>query len=222
VEVHFNECFFEADSPKEFQVTSEIYIILCLPVRSIICLSIYGSTALVDLGRFFIFLNCTQSVGLLGRGIIPSQGRYLNTEQHRHRINAYRHLWLEWDSNPRSQCSSRRKRFILQTARVTVIGCIIDLTNGIRHWNNPQTSILFYFLRRLKLIGGKCGSMLLTHTRILVIHGDVNWRSCMGTLPLYYPHRPTECPLQSSRSIQGGALHTISLNWSTWIGYKWK
>jgi hypothetical protein len=29
---------------------------------------IYGSTALVDLGRFFNFLIYTQSVGLLGRG----------------------------------------------------------------------------------------------------------------------------------------------------------
>jgi hypothetical protein len=31
--------------------------------------SIYGSTALVDLLRFFSFLVYTQSVGLLGRGI---------------------------------------------------------------------------------------------------------------------------------------------------------
>jgi hypothetical protein len=41
-------------------------------------LSIYGSTALVDLGRFFSFLIYTQSVGLLGRGISPSQGLYLH------------------------------------------------------------------------------------------------------------------------------------------------
>jgi hypothetical protein len=33
-----------------------------------IYLSIYGSTALVDFGRFFSFLIYTQSVGLLGRG----------------------------------------------------------------------------------------------------------------------------------------------------------
>jgi hypothetical protein len=50
--------------------------------------SIYGSTALVDLGRFFSFLIYTQSVGLLRRGISSSQGRYLHTEQHKHRINA--------------------------------------------------------------------------------------------------------------------------------------
>jgi hypothetical protein len=30
-----------------------------------------------------------QSAGLLGRVISPSQGRYLNTGQHKHRINAY-------------------------------------------------------------------------------------------------------------------------------------
>jgi hypothetical protein len=39
-------------------------------------LSIYGSTARVDLGRFFS-LSFTQSVGLLGRIISQSQGRYL-------------------------------------------------------------------------------------------------------------------------------------------------
>jgi hypothetical protein len=33
----------------------------------------------------------SQTVGLLGRVISPSQGRYLNTGQHKHRINAYTH-----------------------------------------------------------------------------------------------------------------------------------
>jgi hypothetical protein len=32
----------------------------------------------------FSFLNLRESVGLLGRGISPSQGRYLHTGQHRH------------------------------------------------------------------------------------------------------------------------------------------
>jgi hypothetical protein len=40
----------------------------------------HGSTALVDLGRFFTFLIYTQWVGLLGRGISLSQGRYQHTE----------------------------------------------------------------------------------------------------------------------------------------------
>jgi hypothetical protein len=54
-------------------------------------LSICGSTALVDLGRFFNFLIYTHSVGLLGRGISPSQGRFLHTEQYKGRINAEIH-----------------------------------------------------------------------------------------------------------------------------------
>jgi hypothetical protein len=69
----------------------------CISITTISCvmlfreihLSIYDSTALVDLGRFFSFLIHTRSVGLFGRGISPSQGRYLHTEQHKHRINAH-------------------------------------------------------------------------------------------------------------------------------------
>jgi hypothetical protein len=53
-------------------------------VRHLLFLSIYGSTALVDLGRFFSFVIYTQSVGFLGRGISPSQARYLHTEHKRH------------------------------------------------------------------------------------------------------------------------------------------
>jgi hypothetical protein len=82
-----------------------------------IYLFIYRSTALVGLGSFFSFLIYTQLVGLLGPGINPSQGRYLHIEQHKHRINAHRHTCLEWDSNPRSQYSSERRRFMPQTAR---------------------------------------------------------------------------------------------------------
>jgi hypothetical protein len=74
--------------------------------------SIYGCTALVNLGRFFSFLIYTQSVGLLGRGISPLQGLYLHTEQHKHRINAHRHPCFELDSNPWSQCLSQRRRFM--------------------------------------------------------------------------------------------------------------
>jgi hypothetical protein len=44
---------------------------------------------LLGLGRVFSFLIYTQSVGLLGRGISPSQGLYLHTEQHKHRIIAH-------------------------------------------------------------------------------------------------------------------------------------
>jgi hypothetical protein len=43
----------------------------------------------------------SQTVGLLGRVISPSQGRYLNTGQHRHGINLYTHqismAWLGFE-----------------------------------------------------------------------------------------------------------------------------
>jgi hypothetical protein len=38
---------------------------------------------------FSVSWSYTRSVGLLGRGISPSQGLYLHTEQYKHRINAH-------------------------------------------------------------------------------------------------------------------------------------
>jgi hypothetical protein len=55
------------------------------------------------------FLNLRQSVGLLGWGISPKQGRYLHRTTHR--INADKHPCLERDSNPRSQSYSERRYF---------------------------------------------------------------------------------------------------------------
>jgi hypothetical protein len=44
-------------------------------------------------GLFFTFvIFYTQAVGLLGRVISPSQGRYLHTGQCKHRINAHTHI----------------------------------------------------------------------------------------------------------------------------------
>jgi hypothetical protein len=51
------------------------------------------------------------------RGISPSQGLYQHIEQHKHRLNAHRHLCLEWDSNPQSERSSERRQFMPYIAR---------------------------------------------------------------------------------------------------------
>jgi hypothetical protein len=68
-------------------------------------LPMYGSTALCwNLAAFSVSWSYTQPVRLLGRGISPSQDRYL------HGINAHRHPCLELDSNTRSQRSSERKQ----------------------------------------------------------------------------------------------------------------
>jgi hypothetical protein len=53
-------------------------------------LPLYSFTILCwTLAIFSVSYSYTQSVGLLGRGVSPSQGRYLHTGQHKHRINAY-------------------------------------------------------------------------------------------------------------------------------------
>jgi hypothetical protein len=72
----------------------------------------YGSTALWTLAAFSVSQSYTQSVGLLGWRMNPSQLWYLHTEQHKHRINAHRHPCLEWNSNSRPQFLSGRRRFM--------------------------------------------------------------------------------------------------------------
>jgi hypothetical protein len=57
----------------------------------------YSSTALYwILAAFSVSYSSTQSVGLFGRGISPSQGRYIHTGQHKQAA------LLQVDSNPRS------------------------------------------------------------------------------------------------------------------------
>jgi hypothetical protein len=99
------------------------YLATIYSLHSLWNLLYYISMALQPLWALAVF--CTQSIGLLGRGISPSQGRYLHTEQHKHRINAHRHACLKWDSNPRSQCSSGRRRFMLRSRGHCDRKCIV-------------------------------------------------------------------------------------------------
>jgi hypothetical protein len=92
-----------------------LYFVTIISIYLSIYLWLYS--LLLGLGCFFIFLIFTQAVGLLGWGISPSQGRWLYTGQHKHRINVNRHPYLKGDSNPWPQCSSGRRRFMPQTAR---------------------------------------------------------------------------------------------------------
>jgi hypothetical protein len=81
----------------------------------------YGSTALVDLDRFFSFLIYTKPLGLLGLGIRKSQGRYLHIGQHKHRINAQKHPCLKWDW-PTIPVFERTKTFHVLNRATIVIG----------------------------------------------------------------------------------------------------
>jgi hypothetical protein len=71
-------------------------------------LYICGSIVLVDLARFFSFLNYTQLVGLTGRRISQSQGRYLHTKQHKQNKRTQTSM-SRMRFEPRSQCSSGRR-----------------------------------------------------------------------------------------------------------------
>jgi hypothetical protein len=70
--------FYGIINNKSFQ--SMFYLSIHLPVFLSVCLSIYGSTALSWALAAFSVSSFTQSVVLLGRGISPSQGRYLHTQ----------------------------------------------------------------------------------------------------------------------------------------------
>jgi hypothetical protein len=100
--------------PVSLSVCISIYLpnslSVCLSAYLSIYLFIYGSTALCwTLVAFLVSKSFTQSVGLFGRGSSLSQGRYLHTGQHKHRIKTHRHLYLTWDSNPRFQCLRGRR-----------------------------------------------------------------------------------------------------------------
>jgi hypothetical protein len=79
---------------------------LVLSIYLSIYLSICGSTALVDLGLFFSSLIYTQSVGLLGRGISPSQGQSLPT--HRTTQTQNKHTDIHASSGTRTHDPSVR------------------------------------------------------------------------------------------------------------------
>jgi hypothetical protein len=85
-------------------------IISLLSISTYSCCSHLEHKASVKSFVSLQFLNLKQSVGLLGWGISPSQGHYLN----KHRINGDKYACLEWDSNLRSQCSSGRKMSCLR------------------------------------------------------------------------------------------------------------
>jgi hypothetical protein len=64
------------------------------------------------LAHFLISWSLTESARPLGRGISPSEGRYLHTGQHKHKIKAHRPPCLKRDSNPLTQCLSGRRKFM--------------------------------------------------------------------------------------------------------------
>jgi hypothetical protein len=75
--------------------------------------------------HFSVSRSYTESVGLLGRGISQSQGRYLHTGQYKHRINTHTQPCLKWDWNPRPLVFKRAQTVHALHRTVTMI----DLTS---------------------------------------------------------------------------------------------
>jgi hypothetical protein len=80
-----------------------------------------------------------QSLGLHGRVISPTQSRYLHRTIQTQ--NKRRHLWLEWDSNPRSQVRAGEDISCLRPRghcdRLQSIHCFVNIT-----WFSEYTSTL--------------------------------------------------------------------------------
>jgi hypothetical protein len=80
----------------------------------------------------------SQTVGLLGRVISPSHGRYINTGRHKHRINAYTHEitmpWVEFE--PTIPASERAKKVHALDRATTVTGRF-PLQSSLRILRSP-------------------------------------------------------------------------------------
>jgi hypothetical protein len=111
----------------------------------------------------------SQSVGLLGRVISPSQGRYLNTGQHKHRINAYTHQtsmpWVGFEST--IPVSQRMKTVYALDRAATVKGSLASSRPMLRSSCNlvtrNRTSVIDTLFRNphyWSLIPNSCGTSL--------------------------------------------------------------
>jgi hypothetical protein len=101
-------------SLQTFSWTPTYGSLMSLYTLLLIVYSLFFSLALRPpwaLASAFSFMIVLQTVGLFGRVISSSQGLYLNTGQHKHRINTYTHQTFMpcGDSNPRSQLPSERR-----------------------------------------------------------------------------------------------------------------
>jgi hypothetical protein len=104
--------------------------------------SIYGSTALEELRRFFSFLIHTQSAGLLGREISLSQGRYLHTEQHKQ--NKRTQTSMPWVGFEPMMPVVERTKMVDRAATVISRRCVYYLLIQVRvasHSSRLQTAV---------------------------------------------------------------------------------
>jgi hypothetical protein len=101
-DAHFPSLLSDNANIKNFKLTDLLHLWLYSP--------------LLDIGRFFNFLIFYIDSRSPWTGDQPvTRPLPAHTGQHKYRINAHRHPCLKWDSNPRSQFLSGRRRFMFYT-----------------------------------------------------------------------------------------------------------
>jgi hypothetical protein len=97
------------------------------------CQPIYDSTALVDLRHFFSVLILYTVDATPWAGISPSQGRYVHTEQHKHRIKRTQTSMSPVGFEPTIPVFRRAKTVHALDRAATVIGefsfCKVNITD---------------------------------------------------------------------------------------------
>jgi hypothetical protein len=126
----------------------------------------------------FNFLIFRQTIGLLGRGINPTQGRYLHrTTQTQNKRN---YPCLEWDANPRPQCSGGRRQSIWYNYTIIVELERIWKGTAVAYTKNCPSTCLKGLRKRTK-------DLSADHQDIQCLGRDLN-RTCpeykSGALPL--------------------------------------
>jgi hypothetical protein len=119
--LRLNLCYWIKSEEKYFvsKISFQYFFSMALPTHS-------GPKPLIQFRNYF-----SQTVGLLGRVIRPSQGPYLNSGQHKHRINAYTHQtsmpWVGFE--PTIPASERAKIVHALDRKATVTGLISVMYN---------------------------------------------------------------------------------------------
>jgi hypothetical protein len=106
---------------------------ICLAFNKLLLL-LWLCNPLLSLDRFFSSFLILYAVGRTPWTGDQPAARPLptHTTTQTNRINAHRHSCLEWDSNPRSSCSSERRQFMPQTARP-----LWSAPYTSSYWNSP-------------------------------------------------------------------------------------
>jgi hypothetical protein len=139
----------------------------------------------------FSFLIYTQSVGLLGRGMRPSQGRYLYTEQHKHRINAHRHPYLKVGFEPTIPVFERARTVHALDCAATVIGVQTGYLTDFRGLFKVNLYVIFSWRRGRQINKFFHGQLVVTlHSLfgsspcalLLRIRATTKWRQTYSLL----------------------------------------